>query len=73
MNGLAKRRSRSWAKQRFAGLRKFEPQSMMPPYWLSPSDLRNLTAYLLGLLELFTGMCIGSNAVLAETMSWHRV
>jgi ubiquinol-cytochrome c reductase cytochrome b subunit len=51
MNGLAKRRSRSWVEQHFADPRKFEPQSMMPPYKLPPSDMRNLTAYLYGLPE----------------------
>jgi ubiquinol-cytochrome c reductase cytochrome b subunit len=51
MNGLARRRSRSWVEQHFADPRKFEPQSMMPPYKLPPSDMRNLTAYLFGLPE----------------------
>jgi ubiquinol-cytochrome c reductase cytochrome b subunit len=49
LNGLAKRRSRSWVEQHFADPRKFEPQSTMPPYRLPSSDMRTLSAYLFGL------------------------
>jgi hypothetical protein len=72
MNGLAKRRSHSWVERHFAGPRTFEPQSMMPPYKLSTSDLRNLTAYLFGLLESFIGcvhwaeLCPGQDYILAS-------
>jgi mono/diheme cytochrome c family protein len=51
LNGLAKRRARSWVEEHFANPPKLVPDSMMPPYKLSPKDLNNLTTYLMSLPE----------------------
>jgi ubiquinol-cytochrome c reductase cytochrome b subunit len=49
LNGLSKRRARSWVEQHFADPPKLSPGSVMPPYKLSPKDLDRLTAYLFAL------------------------
>ena len=49
LNGLSKRRSRSWVEQHFADPAKLSPGSMMPPFKFSPKDLDNLTTYLFAL------------------------
>jgi ubiquinol-cytochrome c reductase cytochrome b subunit len=49
LNGLSKRRSRSWVMDHFADPPKLSPGSIMPPYTLSPKDLNNLTSYLFAL------------------------
>jgi ubiquinol-cytochrome c reductase cytochrome b subunit len=49
LNGLSKRRSRSWVMDHFADPPKLSPGSIMPPYKLSPKDLNNLTTYLFAL------------------------
>jgi ubiquinol-cytochrome c reductase cytochrome b subunit len=51
LNGLSKRRSRSWVEEHFADPQKLSPGSFMPPYKLSPRDLNNLTTYLFALPE----------------------
>jgi ubiquinol-cytochrome c reductase cytochrome b subunit len=51
LNGLSKRRSRSWVEQHFADPAKLSPGSMMPPYRLSPKDMDRLTTYLFALGE----------------------
>jgi ubiquinol-cytochrome c reductase cytochrome b subunit len=51
LNGLSKRRSRSWVEQHFADPAKLSPGSMMPPYRLSPKDMDSLTTYLFALPE----------------------
>ena len=51
LNGLSKRRSRSWVERHFADPQKLAPGSMMPPYRLSPRDMENLTSYLFSLPE----------------------
>jgi ubiquinol-cytochrome c reductase cytochrome b subunit len=49
LNGLVARRDRAWVEQHFVDPQKISPGSIMPPYRLSPADLRNLTSYLLAL------------------------
>jgi ubiquinol-cytochrome c reductase cytochrome b subunit len=51
LNGLSKRESRSWVEDHFANPQKLVPDSIMPPYKLSPKDLENLTTYLFALPE----------------------
>jgi len=51
LNGVDKRRSRSWVEEHFVDPPKLSPGSIMPPYKLSHSDLDNLTAYLFSLPE----------------------
>ena len=49
LNGLSKRRSRSWVEQHFADPGKLTPGTIMPPYRLTAQDLKSLTVYLLSL------------------------
>jgi ubiquinol-cytochrome c reductase cytochrome b subunit len=49
LNGLSKRRARSWVEDHFLDPRKLSPGSIMPAYRLSRMDLDNLTAYLFAL------------------------
>jgi ubiquinol-cytochrome c reductase cytochrome b subunit len=49
LNGLAKRRNRSWVEQHFLDPPKLSPGSFMPAYKLPPKDLDNLTSYLFAL------------------------
>jgi ubiquinol-cytochrome c reductase cytochrome b subunit len=51
LNGLDKRRSRSWVEEHFVDPPKLSPGSVMPPYKFSQRDLDNLTAYLFSLPE----------------------
>jgi ubiquinol-cytochrome c reductase cytochrome b subunit len=51
LNGLAKRQSRSWVEDHFVNPQKLVAGSIMPPYKLSPKDMRNLTSYLFALPE----------------------
>ena len=51
LNGLDKRRSRSWVEEHFVDPPKLSPGSVMPPYKFSQRDLDNLTAYLFALPE----------------------
>jgi len=51
LNGLSKRRSRSWVEDHFADPQKLSPGSFMPPYKLSSKDMENLTTYLFALPE----------------------
>ena len=51
LNGLSKRRSRSWVEQHFADPQKLSPGSSMPPYRLPSKDMENLTSYLFSLPE----------------------
>ncbi len=51
LNGLSKRKSRSWVESHFADPQKLMPGSIMPPYKLSPKDMENLTTYLFALPE----------------------
>jgi ubiquinol-cytochrome c reductase cytochrome b subunit len=49
LNGLDKRRSRSWVEDHFADPPKLSPGSIMPPYKFSQKDLDSITAYLFSL------------------------
>jgi ubiquinol-cytochrome c reductase cytochrome b subunit len=49
LNGLSKRRSRSWVEQHFADPVKLSPGSMMPPSKFSAKDMDSLTTYLFAL------------------------
>ncbi len=51
LNGLSKRRSRSWVEEHFSDPQKLSPGSIMPPFRLSPQDMQNLTTYLFALPE----------------------
>ncbi len=51
LNGLSKRRSRSWVEEHFADPQKLVPDSMMPAYKLTPRDVGDLTSYLFALPE----------------------
>jgi ubiquinol-cytochrome c reductase cytochrome b subunit len=51
LNGVDKRRSRSWVEDHFADPPKLSPGSIMPPYKLSQKDLDSLTSYLFSLPE----------------------
>ena len=46
LNGLAKRRSRSWVEEHFSDPPKYSPGSFMPAYHFSRKDLDNITSYL---------------------------
>ena len=45
LNGLSKRRTRRWVEQHFREPQTVSPGTIMPPYRLSATDLKNLTAY----------------------------
>ncbi|HEV3334222.1 MAG TPA: cytochrome b N-terminal domain-containing protein [Bryobacteraceae bacterium] len=49
LNGVDKRRSRSWVEEHFLDPPKLSPGSIMPAYKLSQKDLDTLTAYLFSL------------------------
>lgn len=49
LNGLSRRRSRSWVEEHFADPRKLSPNTIMPAYKLAASDQENLTSYLMSL------------------------
>ena len=51
LNGLAKRRTRSWVEEHFTDPPKLSPGSIMPPYKFSTRNLDNLLAYLFSLPE----------------------
>jgi len=51
LNGLSKRRSRSWVEEHFADPETLSPGSIMPRVKLSTKDMENLTTYLFALPE----------------------
>jgi mono/diheme cytochrome c family protein len=51
LNGLARRRSRSWVEQHFTNPRELTPDTPMPAFRLTAKDLANLTDYLFSLDE----------------------
>lgn len=51
LNGIAGRHPRNWVEEHFANPQKFSPESEMPAYKFSPTDLDHLTSYLLALPE----------------------
>ena len=46
LNGLARRRTRTWVAQHFANPEALSPGSFMPPYRFSQREMDNLVAYL---------------------------
>jgi ubiquinol-cytochrome c reductase cytochrome b subunit len=46
LNGVARRRTRTWVEEHFAAPAKLSPGSIMPAYKFSPKDLDNLVTYL---------------------------
>jgi len=51
LNGLSKRRSRSWVERHFIDPKKLAPGSPMPTYRFSAKEMENLNAYLFSLPE----------------------
>jgi len=51
LNGVSKRRTRTWVEEHFADPEKLSPGSFMPAYKLAPKDMENLTTYLFSLPE----------------------
>jgi cbb3-type cytochrome oxidase cytochrome c subunit len=51
LNGVARRRTRTWVEEHFAAPAKLSPGSIMPAYKLSPKDLENLVTYLFAQTE----------------------
>jgi quinol-cytochrome oxidoreductase complex cytochrome b subunit/cytochrome c551/c552 len=51
LNGVGRRRSRSWVEDHFADPPKFSPDSIMPPYKFARQDLDNITSYLFSLTD----------------------
>jgi len=49
LNGLARRRTKTWVAQHFAHPQDLSPGSFMPPYQLSPREMDSLVAYLFAL------------------------
>jgi ubiquinol-cytochrome c reductase cytochrome b subunit len=49
LNGVAKRRTKTWVDRHFAEPQVMSPNTMMPPYKFSPHDLEQITAYLFSL------------------------
>jgi ubiquinol-cytochrome c reductase cytochrome b subunit len=54
LNGVSRRRSRSWVEEHFADPPKYSPGSFMPAYHFSQKDLNNLTSYLFALPDSAT-------------------
>jgi ubiquinol-cytochrome c reductase cytochrome b subunit len=52
LNGLARRRAKTWVAQHFANPQALSPGSFMPPYQLSQREMDNLVAYLFALPDL---------------------
>jgi len=46
LNGVAKRRDRTWLEGHFVDPQKFSPGSMMPPYKFDPTEMSNMLAYM---------------------------
>lgn len=51
LNGVGNRRTTTWLKQHFNDPRKMSPDTIMPPYAFSPTDMDNVIGYLLTLPE----------------------
>ena len=49
LNGLEKRRTKTWVQRHFAEPQVMSPNTMMPPYRFSPHDMEQITAYLFSL------------------------
>jgi cbb3-type cytochrome oxidase cytochrome c subunit len=46
LNGLARRRTKTWVAQHFANPGALSPGSFMPPYQFSQREMDNLVGYL---------------------------
>jgi ubiquinol-cytochrome c reductase cytochrome b subunit len=46
LNGLARRRTKTWVAQHFANPQALSPGSFMPPYQFSPREMNDLVGYL---------------------------
>ena len=46
LNGLARRRTRTWVEQHFVNPQALSPGSIMPPYRFSSEEMDHLVAYL---------------------------
>ena len=51
LNGVGNRRTTAWLKQHFNDPRKMSPDTIMPAYAFSPTDMDNVIGYLLALPE----------------------
>ena len=49
LNGLEKRRTKTWVERHFLEPQVMSPNTMMPPYRFSPHDMEQITAYLFSL------------------------
>ncbi len=49
LNGLEKRRTKTWVERHFADPQVMSPGTIMPPYKFSPAEMEQLTAYLFSL------------------------
>jgi ubiquinol-cytochrome c reductase cytochrome b subunit len=52
LNGLARRRTKTWVAQHFANPEALSPGSFMPPYRFSQRQMDNLVTYLFTLPDL---------------------
>jgi cbb3-type cytochrome oxidase cytochrome c subunit len=46
LNGVARRRTKTWVAQHFANPEALSPGSFMPPYQFTQREMDNLVAYL---------------------------
>lgn len=46
LNGLRRRRTEQWVEQHFQNPQALSPGSIMPPYKFTPSEMKNIVAYL---------------------------
>lgn len=49
LNGLSRRRTKTWVERHFVEPQVMSPNTIMPPYKFSPRDMEQLTAYLFSL------------------------
>ena len=49
LNGLSKRRTKTWVESHFVNPQVMSPNTIMPPYKFTPPDMDQLTAYLFSL------------------------
>ncbi len=49
LNGLSKRRTKTWVESHFVNPQVMSPNTIMPPYKFTPRDMDQLTAYLFSL------------------------
>jgi ubiquinol-cytochrome c reductase cytochrome b subunit len=49
LNGLSRRRTRTWVERHFVEPQVMSPGTVMPVYKFSPQDMQNITSYLFSL------------------------